>query len=83
MAALICLVTKGLNSFYFILLQSDSTNIKNNHIPILTEQFAPVENLLNPITKKPYDIEKKEKKERKELETNSFENWLNLFCWLS
>jgi hypothetical protein len=50
---------------------------------IHTEQFAPIENLLNPITNKPYDIEKKEKKVRKQLETNSFDNWINLFCWLS
>jgi spermidine synthase len=41
----------------------DSKNIKTDDVPILTDQFAPVENLLNPITKKPYDIEKDEKKE--------------------
>jgi hypothetical protein len=45
----------------------DSTNIKTNDVPILTDQFASVENLLNPITKKPYDIEKKEKKEEQGL----------------
>jgi spermidine synthase len=49
----------------------DSTNIKTNDVPILTDQFAPVENLLNPITKKPYDIEKKEKKEEQGIATDT------------
>jgi hypothetical protein len=49
----------------------DSTNIKTNDVPILTDQFAPVENLLNPITKKPYDIEKTEKKEEQGIATDT------------
>jgi hypothetical protein len=49
----------------------DSTNIKTNDVPTLTDQFAPVENLLNPITKKPYDIEKKEKKEEQGIATDT------------
>ncbi|MCD6036900.1 MAG: speE [Nitrososphaeraceae archaeon] len=49
----------------------DSTNIKTNDVPILTDQFAPVENLLNPITNKPYDIEKKEKKEEQGIATDT------------
>jgi spermidine synthase len=49
----------------------DSTNIKSNDVPILTDQFAPVENLLNPITNKPYDIEKKEKKEEQGIATDT------------
>jgi hypothetical protein len=49
----------------------DSTNIKTNDVPILTDQFAPVENLLNPITKKPCDIEMKEKKEEQGIATDT------------
>jgi spermidine synthase len=49
----------------------DSKNIKTDDVPILTDQFAPVENLLNPITKKPYDIEKDEKKEEQGIATDT------------
>jgi spermidine synthase len=49
----------------------NSKNIKTDDVPILTDQFAPVENLLNPITKKPYDIEKDEKKEEQGITTET------------
>ncbi|MBD0360222.1 MAG: hypothetical protein ICV56_05865 [Nitrososphaeraceae archaeon] len=49
----------------------DSKNIKTDDVPIVTDQFAPVENLLNPITKKPYDIEKDEKKEEQGIATDT------------
>jgi len=35
----------------------DSAKIKTNDVPLLTDQYAPVENLLNPITGKPYNID--------------------------
>lgn len=38
----------------------DRTKIKTSDVPILTDQFAPVENLLNPITSTPYNIIEKE-----------------------
>jgi hypothetical protein len=38
----------------------DSTKIKTDDVPTLTDQFAPVENLLNPITGKAYNIEQKQ-----------------------
>jgi spermidine synthase len=38
----------------------DRTKIKTSDVPILTDQFAPVENLLNPITSTPYNIKEKE-----------------------
>lgn len=38
----------------------DRTKIKTSDVPILTDQFAPVENLLNPITSGPYNIGEKE-----------------------
>ena len=44
---------------------------KTDDVSILTDQFAPVENLLNPITKKPYDIEKDEKEEEQGLTTET------------
>jgi spermidine synthase len=37
----------------------DRTKIKTSDVPVLTDQFAPVENLLNPITSTPYNIEEK------------------------
>ena len=36
----------------------NSTNIRIDDVPLLTDQFAPVENLLNPITGKPYTVDK-------------------------
>jgi spermidine synthase len=38
----------------------DSTRIRTNDVPTLTDQFAPVENLLNPITGKAYNIAQKQ-----------------------
>lgn len=38
----------------------DSRRIRIDDVPILTDQFAPVENLLNPITSKPYNTEHKQ-----------------------
>jgi hypothetical protein len=38
----------------------DSTKIRTDDVPLLTDQFAPVENLLNPITGKAYNIEQKQ-----------------------
>jgi hypothetical protein len=38
----------------------DRTKIKTSDVPVLTDQFAPVENLLNPITNTPYNIQEKE-----------------------
>jgi spermidine synthase len=35
----------------------DRAKIKTSDVPVLTDQFAPVENLLNPITSTPYNIE--------------------------
>lgn len=35
----------------------DSAKIRTNDVPLLTDQYAPVENLLNPITGKPYNID--------------------------
>jgi spermidine synthase len=37
----------------------DRAKIKTSDVPVLTDQFAPVENLLNPITSTPYTIEEK------------------------
>jgi hypothetical protein len=37
----------------------DRAKIKTSDVPVLTDQFAPVENLLNPITSTPYNIGKK------------------------
>ena len=36
------------------------TKIKTSDVPIFTDQFAPVENLLNPIISRPYNIGEKE-----------------------
>ena len=33
------------------------SEIKTDEIPLLTDQFAPVENLINPVTSKPYVFE--------------------------
>ena len=38
----------------------DSTKLKTDDVPTLTDQFAPVENLLNPITGTAYNIEQKQ-----------------------
>jgi spermidine synthase len=38
----------------------DSRKIRIDDVPLLTDQFAPVENLLNPITSKPYNTEHKQ-----------------------
>ena len=38
----------------------DSAKIRTNDVPLLTDQFAPVENLLNPITSKPYNVQQKQ-----------------------
>jgi hypothetical protein len=38
----------------------DRTKIKTGDVPLFTDQFAPVENLLNPITSTPYNIGEKE-----------------------
>jgi len=38
----------------------DSTKIRTNDVPFITDQFSPVENLLNPITGKAYNIEQKQ-----------------------
>lgn len=38
----------------------DRTKIKTGDVPVLTDQFSPVENLLNPITSTPYNIGEKE-----------------------
>ena len=38
----------------------DSTRIRTDDVPTLTDQFAPVENLLNPITGTAYNIEQKQ-----------------------
>lgn len=37
-----------------------STKIKTDDVPLLTDQFAPIENLLNPMTSTPYNIEQKQ-----------------------
>lgn len=38
----------------------DSTKIRTDDVPLLTDQFAPVQNLLNPITGTVYNIEQKQ-----------------------
>jgi len=38
----------------------DSAKIKTDDVPTLTDQFAPVENLLNPITGTAYNTEQKQ-----------------------
>jgi spermidine synthase len=38
----------------------DPTKIRTDDVPTLTDQFAPVENLLNPLTGIPYNIEQKQ-----------------------
>src|SRR5947209_4244122 len=38
----------------------DSTKIRTDDVPLLTDQFAPVENLLNPITGTAYITEQKQ-----------------------
>ncbi len=42
-----------------------TAEIKTNDIPLLTDQFAPVESLLNPVTSKPYIIEEQAAGNRK------------------
>jgi len=36
----------------------ETRHIKTNYVPLLTDQLAPVENLLNPITNEPYNMGK-------------------------
>ena len=38
----------------------DSAKIRTNDVPLLTDQLAPVENLPNPITSKPYNLVQKQ-----------------------
>src|SRR6266566_2401314 len=49
--------TGGNNSVNYSEHLYDSTKIRTDDVPLLTDQFAPVENLLNPITSQPYNIE--------------------------
>ncbi len=38
----------------------DSSKIKIDDVPVLTDQYAPVESLLNPLSSKPYSIEEQD-----------------------
>ena len=49
----------------------DRTKIKSNDVPMLTDQFAPIENLLNPITSTPYNIQEKETPANKKIGLDS------------
>jgi hypothetical protein len=52
--------TGGNNSVDYSEHLYDSTKTRTDDVPLLTDQFAPVENLLNPITSQPYNIEQKQ-----------------------
>ena len=51
----------------------DSTKIRTDDVPLLTDQFAPVENLLNPITGKAYNIDEKQIATNTRVDPNSTE----------
>ena len=38
----------------------DSSKVKTDDVPLLTDQYAPVESLLNPLSSKPYSIEEQD-----------------------
>ena len=38
----------------------DSSKVKTDDVPLLTDQYAPVENMLNPLSSKPYSIEEQD-----------------------
>ncbi|VFJ14307.1 spermidine synthase [Candidatus Nitrosocosmicus franklandus] len=49
--------TKVINEINYQDYVLEGNEISKNDVPILTDQYAPVENLLNPISGKPYSIE--------------------------
>ena len=51
----------------------DSAKIRTDDVPLLTDQFAPVENLLNPITGKAYNIDQKQIATNTKVDPNSTE----------
>jgi hypothetical protein len=51
----------------------DSTKIRTNDVPFLTDQFAPVEKLLNPITGKAYNTDEKQIATNTKVDPNSTE----------
>ena len=53
-------VSAGDNSIDYADHLYDSTKIRTDDVPTLTDQFAPVENLLNPITGTAYITEQKQ-----------------------
>jgi spermidine synthase len=57
----------------------DSAKIRTNDVPLLTDQFAPVENLLNPITSKPYNTEQKQIAMNTKVDPNSAEGTMITF----
>jgi len=51
----------------------DYTKIRTDDVPLLTDQFAPVENLLNPITGTAYNTEQKQIAMNTKVDTYSIE----------
>ncbi len=54
----------------------DSSKVKTDDVPLLTDQYAPVESMLNPLSSKPYSIEEQDNSNtttnKKETEIDSF-----------
>jgi spermidine synthase len=54
----------------------DSSKVKTDDVPLLTDQYAPVESLLNPLSSKPYSIEEQD---NSNTTTNEKENGIDSF----
>jgi spermidine synthase len=57
----------------------DSSKIRTDDVPLFTDQFAPVENLLNPLTSKPYNTEQKQIAMNTKVDPNSAEGTMITF----
>jgi hypothetical protein len=57
----------------------DSTKIRTDDFPILTDQFAPIENLLNPITDTEYNLEQKQITTNTKVDSYSIEGTMFTF----
>jgi hypothetical protein len=68
-------LTPRLSSYWIDLVTRDD-------VPLLTDQFAPVENLLNPITSTPYNIEHKQTAMNTKVDPSSPEGTSLPSCYL-
>jgi hypothetical protein len=57
----------------------DSTKIRTDDVPLLTDQFAPIETLLNPVTGTAYNIEQKQIVTNTKVDSYSIEGTIFMF----